>query len=173
MGAKHILSKFTDDTELEEVFDAPDGFAVHHSWTSLVLRALSQGTLQISILDGLKFAFQKSKVEALMMLMPLLVSLNIERSILVTVSQTASHHLLSHQPFSVCKQEVWQSPSPVGSFAAVTRRSPPHTLKNFLECSFSTVPSSQQMSGRLKSPTRNKIENNLQHPVFPGNFPSK
>lgn len=35
-GGKAHPQQDADDIKLEEVFDAPDGFAVHPSWTSLL-----------------------------------------------------------------------------------------------------------------------------------------
>ncbi|KAK4810060.1 hypothetical protein QYF61_007224 [Mycteria americana] len=79
---------------------------VQPSWTPLPFRTVSQRTLSTSVLNRPKSALQKSMVVVL--LTPLLTLPRIENSdpIMVTKPKTASNHHISHQSFSVCKQQV-------------------------------------------------------------------
>ncbi|KAJ7407776.1 rna-directed dna polymerase from mobile element jockey-like [Pitangus sulphuratus] len=60
-GAKYTLSKFADDTKLEEVFDAPDGFVVIlkdlgrlKKWADKKLMQMKKGKCHFQHLEGNK-----------------------------------------------------------------------------------------------------------------------
>lgn len=126
---------------------------VHPSWTSLFLRAASQGTLQISLLNRLNSALWKSSVEDF--LMPLLVSLYTESYYFMVTAPPAPNTTSPTSPSVFANSRSKRAPALLSWLTSCDKLSSRHS-KNIPDCLFAVL-SSQQIPGRLKSHTRIRV----------------